>query len=131
MAVRYHPKREKIRKDIAPRIMDLLFNNPQWQLDYNGMVILLDLISKHPSAPKQHDIYYGQALEGVNNAKKLLLHVGTQGSYYQKQAKQAITCCFMKLDNNYKLRNRKLIKKIIPHAPKSHNGNEWVKRTAK
>ena len=117
MAARYHPQQTKIYQIAAP-LLEYIYNNPDWVLDYNGMVLLLDIISNDPRAPNPHKIPYGQSVDAVNNAKELISHIGTGGTYDQKQAKQAILCSFMKLDDNYNLRNRKLINEIIPHEPK-------------
>ena len=126
MAARYHPKQTKIYEIAAP-LLEYLFANPDWVLDYNGMVLLLDIISKDPRAPNPNKIPYGQSFDAINNAKDLMADIGTGGTYNQKQAKQAICCSFMKLDGNYNLRNKGLIRKVIPHKPKSRHGTKWIK----
>ena len=55
------------------------------------------------------------AVDATNNVRNKLHRMGTGGSYYKLQGKQAICCAMMKLDDHGNLSNRKLFKAVLPH----------------
>ena len=59
MPAKYNPRTTKI-KEIAKPLCQYLFNNPEWELDYKGMVTLLNIISNNGKAPNPYKIPYGQ-----------------------------------------------------------------------
>ena len=89
----------------------------------------MDIASRDSSAPNPHKIPYGQAIDGINNAKELLQDMGTGGTYLQLQSKQAITCSLLKLDDHNNVRNMKLMRKVLPHTYGTCR-KDWVNKCA-
>ena len=85
------PGKSKLHQ-IARQLKNQLLNDPKWRLDYNSMV----------------EVPYGVTIDGVNNAKEILMDMGTGGTNLQLQSKQAITCALMKVDAHNNVRNRGL-----------------------
>ena len=77
-----------------------LFDNPDWRLDYKAMMKLLNIISNDKRAPNPYQIPHGMAINGINNATNVIHSIGVGGTYNQRQAKQAIGCVVMELDEN-------------------------------
>ena len=111
---RYIPKRNKLY-EISRDLKQFLFHNTDWRLDYKTMITLLDIVSKGRPIINPHKIPFGQAIDATNNIRNILHKVGIQGTYHKRQAKQAICCSVMNVDANRCLRNRKLLKSLLPH----------------
>ena len=112
-----------------PQLAEWLFNNGEWTLTYEGMILLLNLLSKDERAPNPPKIQYGKAIQGVNNARNRLHQMGVRGSYHKQQAKQAICCAFMKLDESGRLTNEQFINKLLPHKDRGAR-DEYIKQCA-
>ena len=115
--------KSKIYSEIAPTLKQYLFNNNEWTLDYNGFILLLNIISK--DAPNPHELPYGKAIDGINKAKNNMTQIGVRGSYYMQQAKQAFGCMIMILDDDGKLVNKPFINKLMPHKDKNSR-DKWI-----
>ena len=116
----------RIRRQILPQLAEWLFNNGEWTLTYEGMLLLLNLVSKDRRAPNPYKIQYGKAIEGINNARNRLHQIGVRGSHYKQQAKQAICCALMKLDDDGKLTNKPFINKLLPHKDRGSR-DDYIK----
>ena len=80
--------------EISRELKQIIFRQP---INHKAMVQLLDIIGNDPRAPNPHKIPYGQAIDGICNARELMRDVGVGGTNLQNQSKQAITCCLMSL----------------------------------
>ena len=122
---RYIPRRSKLY-EIARPLKEYLFANNEWKLDYTAFICLMDMVSKDARAPNPgYKIPLGQAIDGINNAHDRLHQLGTNGTYHKLQAKQAICCAVMKLDDNGSLRNKKLLRALLPHKDRNCR-NKWI-----
>ena len=109
---------------IANKLKTELFGNSRWKFDYNSMRKLLNRISSDQRAPNPHNIPYGMAIHGMNKIKNMMDDIGTGGTYNQRQAKQALSCGVMDMDNDA-LKNKDLLVHILPHTD-DHCRNDWI-----
>ena len=116
---RYIPKRRKLY-EIADKLRRGSFYDKNWRLDYKSMMQLFDIISRDSRAPNPHNIPFGVAIDGINNARNLLHDMGVGGSYLQRQSK---------LDENYNVRNSGLLNKFLPHKRSEHR-TSWIDKYA-
>ena len=121
------------RRVISPTTIDTLSNNikqqlygnTRWKLDYKSILKILNKIGNDPRAPNPNKIPYGMAVHSINNVSDILHDMGVGGSYGCRQAKQALTCGVIDLDDNHKVLNMKLLKAILPHK-KDRCRKEWI-----
>ena len=89
------------------------------------MIELLDIVSRGRPEMHPHNIPFGQAIDATNNVRNILHKVGIKGTHHKRQAKQVICCSVMNIDAHRCLRNRKLLKSLLPHKD-DHCRRQWI-----